>query len=62
VQHSAILDVRVGSNPDGIHITPYNGVHPDAGMMPQHDIPNDLGRKIDITGGWNHWGYIVVRT
>ena len=57
VQHAAILDVAVGAHADEVHIAAQHGVHPDAGVLAQGDVADQLRRFVDVArrrdGGTN---------
>jgi hypothetical protein len=41
VQDAAILDIGVASDPNEIHIPAHDGIEPDAGMVPDHNITDE---------------------
>src|SRR5262249_20300883 len=49
VQHAAILNVRIRTDADGMHITANNRIHPHAGMFAEDDAADDLGGVVHIT-------------
>src|SRR5262249_51209694 len=55
MQHAAILNVRVGADADGVYVAAHHSVHPDARVLTQHDIADDLRRLVDIAGGRDGW-------
>src|SRR4029077_9044473 len=61
MQYRAILNIRVRSDPDGMHIPAYHRVHPNAGMFPQHHVPDNLRRRIDITRSRHNRGHPLIR-
>src|SRR5438105_4101990 len=48
--HATILHVRMRADVDGMHVAAQNGIHPDAGVLAEHYISDDLGRRIHIAG------------
>ena len=50
VEHGAVLHVGVGTDGNGVDVAAHDGVHPDAGMLTQGYVADDLGRWIDVTG------------
>jgi hypothetical protein len=46
MQHTVVLHVRAGADPDGIHVAPDNGPEPDARAF----IDNDVTEYDDIGG------------
>jgi len=53
VEDTAILNVGVGADADGVHVAAENGVHPDAGVLAEDYVSNDLGRVVYVAGGWD---------
>jgi small subunit ribosomal protein S21 len=51
VEDSAVLDVGVGADADGVDVAAQNGVHPDGGVFAQGDVADQLGGEIDVAGG-----------
>src|SRR3984885_6595745 len=49
VQHTAILNARIGADADGINVAAHHCVHPDGCMLAEDNITNDLRRLIHIT-------------
>jgi hypothetical protein len=41
MQDAAILNIGVASDPDEIHIAAHDGIEPDAGMVPDHNITDE---------------------
>ena len=52
VEHGAVLHVGVGADADGVDVAAQDGVHPDRGVLAEHDVAEDLGGGVDVaTGG-----------
>ena len=51
VEDGAVLHVGVGADADGVDVAADDGVHPDAGVLAEGDIADDLRREVDIAGG-----------
>src|SRR5262249_22988443 len=50
VQDATVLHVGVRTDADLMHITAQDCVHPDAGVLAEHHVTDDLRRYIDETG------------
>jgi len=46
--HHKVLNIRPTANPDCIHITAKNRIWPNGAVVPDGDIPDDLGTWVDI--------------
>jgi len=42
VQDGAVLHVAVGADTDGVDVAADDGVHPDAGVLAEHDVADHL--------------------
>jgi hypothetical protein len=42
MEHAAVLNVGMSPNSDRVHVSSYNGVHPDAGLLSEHHVSNNL--------------------
>jgi len=62
MEDGAILDVGAGADADVVHITPDDGVHPDARVVGEDNIADELGGGVYIAGGWNGWSDTAVGT
>ena len=54
VKHTAVLNIGISSDANGMHIAPHHGIHPYAGLLPHDDVSNNLSRLIDIARLWNN--------
>src|SRR6185437_10012812 len=61
VEHGAVLHVALCADADGVHVAAHDGVHPDAGLLAEHDIADDLRGGIDVTRGRYDGFYSSVR-
>jgi hypothetical protein len=43
MDHGTVLDVDTVSNTDAVHVTPYNGIEPEAAPVTGDDITDDGG-------------------
>jgi len=50
VHDTAILDICPSTDPDTVHITAEDGVHPDAAVVADNDVADDLGTLVDKRG------------
>src|SRR5277367_5735670 len=62
MQHGAVLDVGICSDPDRVDVAAHHRVHPDTRVLTQGDIANKLRGCIDIAASGNNWGVPLVRT
>ncbi len=46
--HHKVLNIGPTANPDGIDIPADNGIGPNGAVIPDGDIPDDLGAWVDI--------------
>src|SRR5437667_11278507 len=50
MEHAAILHVGMRADPDGMHVAAQHRIHPDAGILAENYISDDLRRLIHIAG------------
>src|SRR5690348_11644909 len=50
VKHAAVLNIRIRSDADRVHVASNDGIHPDTGLLAQHHISNHLSRFVYVTG------------
>jgi hypothetical protein len=62
MQHAAVLHIRVRAHSDRIHVAAQDGIHPDAGVLAENYIADDLCRVIDITRSRDGWRPALIRT
>ena len=62
MQHGAVLHIGVGADADGMHIAADHGVHPDAGVLAEGDVADDLRGDIHITGLRNDGRFALIGT
>ena len=62
MRNTPITTVRVVGAPDFVDVAPEDGVHPDAGVLAQNHVTNDLCRIVHVTGLRNHWRFPFIRT
>ena len=62
MQHGAVLHIGVGADADGMHIAADDGVHPDAGVLAEGDVADDLGGNIHIAGRRNDGRFALIGT
>src|SRR5579872_985397 len=62
VEHGAVLHIGVSADPDRMHIATHDGVHPDAGMLAQGDVADDLRGGVDVARGWDDRRMPLIRT
>jgi len=60
VQHCTILHIAFCSDANRIHISAYYGVHPDAGLLTENDVSDDLCGRIDVAACWYGGSYSLV--
>src|SRR5437867_2396985 len=48
MEHAAILHVGMRADPDGMHVAAQHRIHPDAGILAENYISDDLRRLIHI--------------
>jgi hypothetical protein len=60
MKNCAILHIRVCADPDGVDVTAEDGVHPNGGVLAKFNVPNDLGRDVDIATGRNARGLPLI--
>jgi hypothetical protein len=54
VEDDAVLDVAAGADADGVYVPPYYGVHPDARLVTEDDVTDDLCGGVDVATGGNY--------
>ena len=62
VQHAAILYVRMRAYANGVYVAAQYGIHPDAGVLAENHIADNLRRIVDVAGLGNCGGCSFVRT
>jgi hypothetical protein len=62
MKNAAILDIAMRADADGVHIATENCVHPDAGMLAENDISDQLRGIVHVAGGGNSWCNALVGT
>ena len=48
MEHGAVLHVGVGADADGVDVAADDSVHPDAGVLAEDDIADDLRGEVDV--------------
>ena len=59
---AAVLEIRAIADTDGVDVPPYDRVEPEAGLLAQHDIPDDDGRFRHEGRGGNDGADAVMGT
>jgi hypothetical protein len=60
MQDCTILHIALCADADGVDIAPEDGIHPDAGVLAQSDVSDELSGVIDVAACWNNWSYALV--
>ena len=50
MERAAILNVGVVADANFVHVAAQDGVHPDAGVLAEDDVADELGGLVDIAG------------
>ena len=50
-----------GADADGVDVAAEDGVHPDAGLVAEDDVADDLGGGVDVAAGGDGWAYAAIR-
>jgi hypothetical protein len=50
VEGAAVLNVGVVADANFVDVAAEYGVHPDAGVLAENDVADDLGGIVDVTG------------
>jgi hypothetical protein len=50
VEYGVVLDVGIVANADLVDVAAKDGVHPDAGVLADNDVADELGGVVDIRG------------
>lgn len=50
VEDGAVLDVGLGADVDAVDVSAEDGVDPDAGVMAEGDVADEVGGGIDVAG------------
>jgi len=61
MQDGTVLDVGVCPHADGVDVAAKDGVHPNRGVLAEFDIPENLGRDVDIAG-FGYAGHLSLVT
>jgi len=62
VEDGAVLDIGFCADADGVDVAADDGVHPDAGVLTEDDVADDLCAWIDVASGRNDGGKTLIGT
>jgi hypothetical protein len=62
MQYGAILHVGISADSNLMHIASQDGVHPDAGVLAQDDVSDQLRGGVHVAGSRNDWMLAFERT
>ena len=53
VERAAVLNIGIVPDANLVHVAAQHGVHPDAGVLAENHVADDLGRVVDVAGVGN---------
>ena len=62
VENGAVLTVRACAAANGVHVSAHDGIHPDARLLSEYNVSDDLSAGIDVTAGWYGGPHSLVAT
>jgi hypothetical protein len=61
VEHGAVLDICARTDTHDVHIAAKDGAGPHAGIVPDDDITDDYGLRVDVGGSSDSRRVTLVR-